>query len=503
MCHYWDYGRLQFGNDSRCDVVLDGFFIGSRYFFRRSEAAFGIHPVYEFFSPVFFENRKPVCRVHIVLVYFNHPFGDFPVGGQRIVFEEIVDGFLRRTGTRYRSNLHEFYLAYCFHEVPVDIVGAGHLRYCRIDFFKRFSVCLFTALFCVDPLGKLGFFGLLALYDSEFGEGLVHAYPFFPPVGGTCILACILDFYFRVGEHVFHDDFLAFAPYVDADCIVDVPCHFEFRSGHVPVGRARETYNHCVVPFLYAFEGDCKMSFRSERNIVLGVFRRVVVLVCIYAEHREITGMARPHPVVGIGPEFSYRGRRCADEADVLECFGNYQIICVVIVEALHSGIAVRVLGNSLSHKPVDGCLYCRVRIHAFLCGGLACFFDVFRHVRHAFHKGYGKAFARQFLIEVHCPVAVVEVVVLDGAQFLDAGVAAVVVRHQEPVRRDDFPGTSSAELYDGILQGSVVDAVNVFGAQFEAHFLHRSDVHFLEQREQPHSFVSYRRSEGERECCN
>ena len=50
-----------------------------------------------------------------------------------------------------------------------------------------------------------------------------------------------------------------------------------------------------------------EVFLRSVRNILLRVLSRVVVLVSVYSEHREVTGMARPHPVVCVAAEFAYR----------------------------------------------------------------------------------------------------------------------------------------------------------------------------------------------------
>ena len=71
----------------------------------------------------------------------------------------------------------------------------------------------------------------------------------------------------------------------------------------------------------------------------------------------------------------------------------------------------------------------------------------------------------------------------------LDVAVAAVVVCKQQTVSGDEFSGAARAEEYDGILQGRLVDAVNIFRAEPEAFRLHVADT-LRNQRGQPHAFI-------------
>ena len=86
----------------------------------------------------------------------------------------------------------------------------------------------------------------------------------------------------------------------------------------------------------------------------------------------------------------------------------------------------------------------------------------------------------------------------LVGGERLDAAVTAVVVRDDEAVGGDDLTGAAAAEVDDGILQRAMVDAVDFFGREFAAGFLQRFSVHFLEEGQEPHSFVG---KGGEREA--
>ena len=77
----------------------------------------------------------------------------------------------------------------------------------------------------------------------------------------------------------------------------------------------------------------------------------------------------------------------------------------------------------------------------------------------------------------------------LHAAVALDVAVAAVMVGKQQAVRGDEFPGAAGAEEYDGILQGGLIDAVDIFRFEPEALGLHVSDA-LGDQRRQPHPFI-------------
>ena len=72
---------------------------------------------------------------------------------------------------------------------------------------------------------------------------------------------------------------------------------------------------------------------------------------------------------------------------------------------------------------------------------------------------------------------------------LLDLAVAAVVVGKEQAVARDDLARTAAAEQDDGVLEGSLVDTVHVFGGQPEAVGLHVLDP-LGDQHRQPHAFV-------------
>ena len=154
------------------------------------------------------------------------------------------------------------------------------------------------------PFRKCGFLLFRPADDVELVEGYLHAFPFLPAVGRACIFVGVLDFHCRISQHVLQHQILPYGPCRNADVIL---CQhvFEFRHSLEPYRAARVSHDHCIVSLLYAFEGNPEGLLRPVRHIVLGIVSRIVVLVRIDPEHGEVSGVARPHPVVGVGSELA------------------------------------------------------------------------------------------------------------------------------------------------------------------------------------------------------
>ena len=75
------------------------------------------------------------------------------------------------------------------------------------------------------------------------------------------------------------------------------------------------------------------------------------------------------------------------------------------------------------------------------------------RHVFHPFEKADGQAPVGQFLIAVHRPETILEVIVLHTAVALDVAVSAVVVRQEKAFVGHEFARAAAAEQDDGILE--------------------------------------------------
>ena len=124
-----------------------------------------------------------------------------------------------------------------------------------------------------------------------------------------------------------------------------------------------------------------------------------------------------------------------------------------------------------------------------FFCLLAACL-EVSGYIFHVFQECYAEPFHWKFFRPVHGPVSICQIVMVHTAELLDAGISAMMVGHQQTFVGDDFSGASSSELHYRILEGRVVDAVNLVRAQAASCLFESLSVHFLQQREHPHSFV-------------
>ena len=80
----------------------------------------------------------------------------------------------------------------------------------------------------------------------------------------------------------------------------------------------------------------------------------------------------------------------------------------------------------------------------------------------------------------------------LHRTELLYAAVSAMVVGYKKSLGRYDFSRTSASELHDGILEGRVVDVIDLLWSELAAKFLHCLAVHLLQQRKHPHAFIRH-----------
>jgi len=91
--------------------------------------------------------------------------------------------------------------------------------------------------------------------------------------------------------------------------LVRITCLFDIAytlGMYIFLSTSRKTVDESEVSFLDSLGGNLEIFLRPVWYIVLGVRRRIVVLVGIDAEHGEISGVTWPHPVVCVASEFAY-----------------------------------------------------------------------------------------------------------------------------------------------------------------------------------------------------
>ena len=216
--------------------------------------------------------------------------------------------------------------------------------------------------------------------------------------------------------------------------------------------------------------------------------RRLARRIRIDAEDGKVPRMAGPHPVVRIPAELADRAWRSPHQADVAIDLIDEEEVLVAVVERLHRSLQSPAAGAGLLHE-----LRAAGPDHGVPPRGRRPVGDLLqddgRHILHPIQETDRQSRAGQFLLARHRPEAVFQVVVLDAAVPCDLVIAAVVVGQQQPLRGNEFARAAAAEEHDRVLEGSLVDAVDIFRAQAEALGLHVGDA-AADQRRQPHPLI-------------
>ena len=158
-------------------------------------------------------------------------------------------------------------------------------------------------------------FLFLSAFDSHsirFFQTLSFAYPFFPIVSNASIFRGIFNFYFVIGAHksvLGFENHIANAYFSRVEYIHNL---FYSYGRKVLFSTTRIAKDHCEITGFYAFERYWEEMFGAIGYIVFGVLGRTVVFIGIDAEEREVTCMARPHPVISVRTKFTNRGRGSA-----------------------------------------------------------------------------------------------------------------------------------------------------------------------------------------------
>ena len=129
--------------------------------------------------------------------------------------------------------------------------------------------------------------------------------------------------------------------------------------------------------------------------------------------------MAGPHPVVGVGAEFTYRGWRSSHKADIGEHLVAYQIVCVAAKERHDRGFYTRAFrlqgGGQFFFQLIQG-LSKGTLVNAVFGG----FLYLRRNVLETLQERHGETFYRELFCKGHCPVALSQIVVVYTAEALD-----------------------------------------------------------------------------------
>src|SRR5690606_23113993 len=96
-------------------------------------------------------------------------------------------------------------------------------------------------------------------------------------------------------------------------------------------GTTRETKHESEIVFIFFFYRNWEIVFWCKWYIIFRIFCRLVVLVGINSEDREVPRMSWPYTVIRIRTKFSNRGRRCTYQTDIFISFYRESVIFISV----------------------------------------------------------------------------------------------------------------------------------------------------------------------------
>ena len=198
---------------------------------------------------------------------------------------------------------------------------------------KHLAILRHPLLIFRHPVGKGQLLCLLTGDHAQAGQAFVHTDRVLPVVGAAGIFIGILDTHLIARLHRLFPKRLLDAPHLDARFIVMLHLLPHTPRAEVAIGVTGETDRHGIVVLRIALQRDLRHVARF-----IGLVRRIIVggavlAVGIDAKHREVAGMTRPHPVVGVATKLTQRAGRRKDHAHIPENLIHHQVIGIVIIK--------------------------------------------------------------------------------------------------------------------------------------------------------------------------
>src|SRR5450432_510546 len=198
--------------------------------------------------------------------------------------------------------------------------------------------------------------------------------------------------------------------------------------------------------------------------------------------------MTGPFPVVGVAAEFAHAFRRGAHQVDIAiplideyqelvalkkRAYLTHQVVCRIGIAGIDGrDDALRFGGPLRSAQPLQGIFHLRG--------------DVFN-----FHQEVGiQAPGRYLFLFAPGIESVMQVIMLHGAGGSDRLVPAMMVRKDQPLVAHDLAGTTAAENNDGVLDGSLIDAIELRCGELKPFFYHVIIDLLAQQERKPHAFI-------------
>ena len=227
----------------------------------------------------------------------------------------------------------------------------GVRRPCRIIFLViGEDVFVFGFAFC--PVHKLLLVGLLLFVGAEFFQLLGFAVEEFPVVRNTGIVTGEFQFHGRIFHHLLVHQFQTHITQSHQRRILDLVFQFDTIAGFVAVRASGISVDHRVVTIFHALNRNRQEMLGLHRYVIGAVLRWLTVFRGIYTEHREITGMTWPFPVVGITTVFTYTFWRRSHQTNIAVGFVHIHNVLVALEHGVDaSGQTIFFIGHFIGDR--------------------------------------------------------------------------------------------------------------------------------------------------------
>ncbi len=226
----------------------------------------------------------------------------------------------------------------CFQKiggVTRKVTGSG------IGFLQRGKggvVSGFMSRTALNPSIQSFFKSFFLSQHTQGTQSLIHAHCIFPVVGTSGELAGIFDANRIVLSHGVPPYLLFSSTHFDAGFVFRLHLLADSPRRHVTLCTARVTHSHGKITFVDACQRDGNHVFRFIGYVRPAKIGRPVFLIGIYPEDRKVSGMTRPHPIVGIAPKFTDRRGGRDHQAYITKNIVKHHIIFVTTVIRDHAG---------------------------------------------------------------------------------------------------------------------------------------------------------------------
>ena len=266
----------------------------------------------------------------------------------------------------------------------------------------------------------------------------------------------------------------------------------------VTVCAARITQRHRKGTIIIAFRADMRILARMVGYIILAVFSRVVVFVSIDTEDAEITGLTRPHPVVGVTTILTQTLWGSINQTYIVIALIDREEVATSLIESIHFALnsfaAIIDHLHQFQRHRIDGGI--GLESSSTFRNGAQ---DEVGHIHRLDVEEHIEVFVRQLLLKGLCIETILQVVVLGCRMILDGIESAMVVGEHQTIRTNHHTRTETAQLHDGIVQRRIFSTIQFLRREFQTQ-LTKNRIRLCRQiAHHPHALISMNKKRDKR----